>query len=44
MSRLDDLGYAEIAQRMGVSLSSVEKYMAAAIRHCYLMRQAWQSR
>ncbi len=44
MSRLDDLGYAEIARRMGVSLSSVEKYMATAIRHCYLMRQAWQAR
>ncbi|BEV15787.1 sigma-70 family RNA polymerase sigma factor [Herbaspirillum sp. DW155] len=43
MSRLEDLSYAQIAQRMGVSLSSVEKYMAASIRHCYLMRQAWQA-
>jgi len=34
MSRLDGLGYAEIAQRLQVSLSSVEKYMASAIRHC----------
>lgn len=42
MSRLEEMSYPEIARRMGVSLSSVEKYMAAAIRHCYLMRQSWQ--
>lgn len=39
LSRLDDLTYTEIAAHMAVSLSSVEKYMAAAIRHCYAMRR-----
>lgn len=34
LSRLDGLPYAEIAQRMGLGLSSVEKYMATALRHC----------
>ncbi|WP_306579272.1 sigma factor-like helix-turn-helix DNA-binding protein, partial [Pseudomonas sp.] len=29
------LSYQEIALRLGVSLSSIEKYMAKAIRHCY---------
>ncbi len=43
LSRLEQMSYPEIATRMGVSLSSVEKYMAAAIRHCYLMRQSLQS-
>ena len=38
LSRLDGLGYAEIAQRLQVSLSSVEKYMAMAIRHCVSLR------
>lgn len=38
LSRLEGLGYQEIAQHLGVSLSSVEKYMASAIRHCYLAR------
>lgn len=34
-AQLDGLPYAEIAERMGVSLSSVKQYMARAIRHCY---------
>jgi RNA polymerase sigma factor (sigma-70 family) len=34
LSRLEDLSYPQIAVQLGVSLSSVEKYMAAAIRHC----------
>jgi RNA polymerase sigma factor (sigma-70 family) len=38
LSRLDGLGYADIAQRLNVSLSSVEKYMATAIRHCLALR------
>ena len=38
LSRLDGLPYAEIAAQLGVSLSSVEKYMAQAVRHCYQMR------
>ena len=33
-AQLDGLPYAEIAQRMGVSLSSVKQYMARALRHC----------
>ncbi|MNJ28720.1 putative RNA polymerase sigma factor FecI [compost metagenome] len=36
LSRLDGLGYKEIAVQLGVSLRSVESYMAKAIRHCYL--------
>ncbi|WP_178106819.1 sigma-70 family RNA polymerase sigma factor [Pseudomonas mangiferae] len=40
LSRLEGLGYREIAQRLAVSLSSVEKYMATAIRHCYLAQCA----
>lgn len=39
MSRLDKLGYATIAVELGVSLSSVEKYMAQAIRHCHEVRR-----
>ncbi|MFK0035814.1 sigma-70 family RNA polymerase sigma factor [Pseudomonas monteilii] len=35
LSRLEGLSYQEIALRLGVSLSSIEKYMAKAIRHCY---------
>lgn len=35
LAQLDGLTYREIAQRLGVSLSSVEKYMATAFRHCY---------
>lgn len=34
LSRLEGLTYPQIAEHLGVSLSSVEKYMAAAIRHC----------
>ncbi len=34
-AQLDGMPYAEIAERMGVSLSSVKQYMARAIRHCY---------
>ncbi len=34
-AQLDGMPYAEIAERLGVSLSSVKQYMARAIRHCY---------
>lgn len=34
LSRLEGMPYADIAQRLGVCLSSVEKYMANALRHC----------
>jgi len=40
LSRLEGLGYREIAQRLNVTVSSVEKYIASAIRHCYLIRRA----
>lgn len=39
MSRLDGLTYPDIAVQLGISLSSVEKYMAKAIRHCFLLQQ-----
>lgn len=39
LSRLEGLGYKEIAARLGISLSSVEKYMAIAIRHCYVAQR-----
>ena len=42
MSRLLGLSYPEIANRLGVSLSSVEKYMAKAYRHCLAMPLDWQ--
>lgn len=34
-AQLDGLSYAEIAERLGVSQSSVKQYMARAIRQCY---------
>ncbi|HEX8544577.1 MAG TPA: sigma-70 family RNA polymerase sigma factor [Pseudomonas sp.] len=39
LSRLEGLSYKEIAGRLRISLSSVEKYMASAIRHCYLVQR-----
>nr|WP_246336010.1 sigma-70 family RNA polymerase sigma factor [Azomonas macrocytogenes] len=39
LSRLEGLGYQEIAERLEISVSSVEKYMATAIRHCYLAQR-----
>lgn len=35
LNRLDGLSHREIAQRMRVSVSSVEKYIAAALAACY---------
>ena len=35
LSRLDGLTYRQIARRLSVSLSTVEKDMALALRHCY---------
>jgi RNA polymerase sigma-70 factor (ECF subfamily) len=34
LSQLEGLRYAEIAQRLGVSLSMVKKYMLQAVTHC----------
>ncbi len=39
LSRLDGLTYPEIARQMGVSLRSVENYMAKAIAHCSAIRR-----
>lgn len=36
LSQLDGLGYAEIATRLGVSASSVKKYVARATEQCLL--------
>ena len=38
LSRLDGYSYPSIAALLGVSLSSVEKYMATALRQLYLLR------
>ncbi|MNE78787.1 putative RNA polymerase sigma factor FecI [compost metagenome] len=35
MSQFEGLSYAEIAEHLGVSLSSVQKYMTRAIQACY---------
>ncbi|MFC4277201.1 sigma-70 family RNA polymerase sigma factor [Achromobacter aloeverae] len=35
LSRLDGLGYKEIARQLGVTVSSVQKYMLTAIGICY---------
>ena len=35
LSRLEELSYPVIAARLDVSLSTVEKDMATALRHCY---------
>ncbi len=39
LSRLEGLGYKDIGERLGVTVSSVEKYMVTAIRHCYLAQR-----
>lgn len=35
LSRIDRLTYPEIAQRLNVSVASVQKYMLAAVKACY---------
>jgi RNA polymerase sigma-70 factor (ECF subfamily) len=40
LSRLEGLTYPQIAEQLGVCLSSVEKYMASALRHCLAFRVA----
>lgn len=39
-AQLDGMAYAEIAERLQVSVSSVKQYMARAIRHCYFPEHA----
>jgi len=35
-NRLDGLGHAEIAERLGVSVPRVRQYLAQGIRQCYI--------
>ncbi|MNE76300.1 putative RNA polymerase sigma factor FecI [compost metagenome] len=35
-SRLDGLGHAEIAERLGVSVPRVRQYLAQGMRQCYI--------
>jgi len=37
LSQLEGLSYAEIAERLQISVSSVKKYMARATEHCLLL-------
>ena len=37
LSQLDGLTHAEIAQRQGVSVSSVRQYIARAMQHCVML-------
>ncbi len=37
LSQLEGLGYAEIGERLGVSVSSVKKYVARAVERCLLL-------
>lgn len=39
LSQLQGLRYADIAQRLGVSLSMVKKYMLRALTHCMHLRE-----
>lgn len=38
LAQLDGLTCPQIAEHIGVSLSTVERYLAAALRHCYVIR------
>lgn len=38
LSQLDGLTYAQIAERLNVSVSSIKKYIAKATEHCVLFR------
>ena len=35
LSQLDGLTYPQIAERMGLSISSIQQYMTLAFSHCY---------
>ncbi len=37
LSQLEGFTYAEIAKRLGVTVRTVNNYMASAIEHCYLL-------
>jgi DNA-directed RNA polymerase specialized sigma24 family protein len=36
-ARLEGLTCPEIAERLGVSLATAERYIATALRHCYAL-------
>ncbi len=38
LAQCEDLSHRQIAERMGVSQRSVERYVAEALYHCYLLR------
>lgn len=38
LAQLEGLTCPQIAERIGVSLATVERYIAAALRHCYVLR------
>lgn len=38
LSQCEDMPYQQIAQQLGVSLRSVERYVAEALYHCYVLR------
>lgn len=38
LAQLEGLTCPQIAERIGVSLATVERYIAAALRHCYAVR------
>ncbi|MGO3742287.1 sigma-70 family RNA polymerase sigma factor [Kerstersia sp.] len=40
MAQLDGMSYAEIASQMGISVRTVERYMADALFHCHRLMQA----
>ena len=37
LAQIEELPYAEIAQRMGVTVRSIERYVAEALYHCHLV-------
>lgn len=40
LAQIEDMPHASIAQQMGVSLRTVERYVAEALLHCYTLRYA----
>ncbi|MCO7516751.1 sigma-70 family RNA polymerase sigma factor [Pseudomonas guariconensis] len=38
LAQCEGLGHKAIAEQMGISLRSVERYVAEALYHCYLLR------
>ena len=38
LAQCEGLTYKQIAEQMGISLRSVERYVADALYHCYVLR------